>query len=630
MLKRVWQLLLIILLLVTLCVALLLAAFSSPYATDIVNRYLLPEIAGISSTEKASFQFPDTLTLQGVQLNDTHKTYIELVEAQLNWELTAPSTLNIPSLLLAGLNIQHKEVINELSLLHSTHLDIDHIAVRNIDLAIEGVIARNLSVQISQPVLSSDAAYGIAKGQLKMQLDQLYWQGEALDNIYLDMDIFPGESKVYALNFAWNKATFVTQAQQQGENWRLINTQIDKLNYKQGELSQVANDSLNWVIDKLLSVDNLSVTNSHFYLDRDRVENLQLNIAQINAPFDLWQQSTELSLDADNIVWQGELWLSPIVIASLTQDSLNIEQLSTVLHQGQINLSGQITPNALTLSELSVRGLKWHIEHPSQLQLLQSLSGQYDDITIKQAKINNAQVIYLASKNLWQVSGLDVEGDDLTLRNQGQFALWSGRLTASANTLNAFGLYSAQPWLDTHNREGNWVIDDLYIPLENGLIDTKASMDMRLPSRPWSLVVDGFGIPSQTLLQPIIPQLNWLGFGDVSLDLSGLGGDAAMLSHSLTGDSSIELRDLQLSIPSGEFIIEADPINLQFERGRYLLPKANLNGNGIQGAVYGEGDLLTPESSELVFEIKHSDASQCIQIGRDLIQQRSQVQLGCE
>jgi hypothetical protein len=630
MLKRVWQLLLILLLLVTLCVALLLAAFSSSYATDIANRFLLPKFEGISSTEKALFQFPDTLTLQGVQLNDTHQTYIELVEAKLNWDSASPTRLTIPSLLLAGLNIQHKEVINELALLHSSHLDIDHIAVRNVDLAIDGVIARNLSLQISQPVLSIDANYGLANGQLNLQLDQLYWQGEALDKIYLDMDISPDESKVYALNFAWNKASFVTQAEQQGDDWRLINTQIDKLNFNQSELSNVARKSVDWVVEKLISIDNLSITNSHFYLGSDRVENLQLNIAQVKFPFDLWQQNTELSLDADNIVWQGELWQSPIAIASLTRDSLNVEQLSTVLHQGQINLSGEITPNRLNLSELSVRGLKWHIEQASQLQLMDNLSLQYDDIFIGQAKINNAQIINLSSQNLWQVSGLDIEGDDLTLRKQRQFALWSGQLTASANTLNAFGLYSAQPWLDTHNREGEWVVDDLYIPLENGLIDTKATMDMRLPSRPWTLLVDGFGIPSQTLLQPIIPQLNWQGFADLSLDLTGLGGDTAMVKHSLTGEGLIELRDLHLSIPTGEFVIEADPINLQFERGRFQLPKANLSGNGIQGSVQGEGDLLSPEQSELLFEIQHRDDNQCIQIGRDLIQQRSHVQIGCD
>ncbi|ORT51674.1 hypothetical protein ST37_04810 [Vibrio sp. qd031] len=628
--KRVWQLLLVIVVIVTLSVALLIATLTSPYATNIVNRYLLPQIEGVRSAEKATFQFPSTMTLQGVQLNDTHQTYIELLEAHVNWQWSSPSQLSIPSLLIAGLNIQHKAVINELSLLHSAQIDIDHIALRNVDLAIDGVIARNLSLQLSQPVFSSDSTYGVAKGQLKVQLEQLYWQNEALDNIYLDMDIFPSESKIYALSFAWNKASFSTQAEQQGDTWRLLNTQIDKLTYDQSTLSSVASSSVNWLQDKVTSIDNLAITNSHFYLEQDRIEDLQLNVAQLTAPFDLWQQNTELSLDADNIVWQGELWLSPIVIASLTQDNVNIEQLSTQLHQGQINLSGQVTPSAINLSNFSVRGLKWHIEQASQLQLLHQLSTQYRDISIEKAKLSNVQVIYLATPNLWQVSGLDVEGDSLTLRSDNEFALWNGRLTASANTLNAFGLYSAQPWLATHNQEGMWVIDDLYIPLENGVIDTKANMDMSVPSRPWDLHVDGFGIPSQTLIEPIIPQLNWLGFGDLTMDLSGLGGDAAMFSHSLTGYSNLDLRELFLVSPAGEFAIDTNLIELRFERGRFSLPKSTLSGEGVAGVIYGEGDLLSPEHSQLMFELTHQHEAQCLQITRDIVNQRSQMQLGCQ
>ncbi len=629
--KRLWQATLIVMLVLVLVFGSVLATLYSPYVTQVFNRYLLPEVAGIERTEEVVYTFPAQFELAGVTLADEHHTYIERVEAHTSWYPETPQRLHVTSLLLDGLNVQHAPLLNELSLIHSPYLSIDHIAVRNLDLAIDELIARNLNVQLSRPIFDADAPLGLLKGQLQLQTDQLYWKGEALDKLYLDMDFNADGNKIYALNFEWNKASISTQAEQMAKGWRLLNTQVDKLNFDSEKLSGTAADLLPQVIENIAAIDSLSVTNSHFYLSDTRVENLQLMASNLSAPFEVWQQKqASVSMDADNMVWQGELWLSPIVIATLNPAKVELEQFSTTLHQGLITANGELTPHKMALESLNVRGLKWHIEQHSQLQLLEHMVEQYSDITIDKANINNAQIIYLASPNLWQVSGLDLEGENLTLREQDRFALWSGELTASANTLNAFGLYSAQPWLDSHNHQGLWVVDDLYIPLENGLIDAEGTMDLTTASRPWTLLVDGFGIPSEALLNKAMTPLEWNGFGDLKLDLFGLGGDLAMLGHSLSGNASLELRDLEIGAVTGMHPVEANPIVASFDRGRYQLPKTELKGRYLEGELSGQGDLLDHENSEVLFEMDLQTDEACYSISRDMVHKRSQMRVGCE
>ncbi len=627
--KRSLKILFLLCLIGVISISALTALLSSSYSSQLVNKYLLQYIPLISSSHSLEYNFPNHIRLEGVRLKDAQQTYVNHLELSFQWQWNKPKQITLQNITLDGANVQQQSFTDFSSLL-ATSLPIQRLTLKNIDFAYEQFIIRNLHMQLINPVFSDSGLWGLPFGELQLQAEQVYWQGEALNHLSLDMDHLQQSSAIYSLTFSWDNATISTQAEHSGQGWRLLNTQIDKLNLNSKQLSSTAATVWSTLKSHIFKIENITLNNANIVLPNIQTENLQLNVQNIQAPWDLWSQDTAyLSLNADNILWLSELWVSPIADLRLNPQQIAIEQLFAEFHQGNIQLRGNGSPNALHLQQFSASKFRWHIDQPQQLSGLLKAIETFEELYIDELSINNGQIIHLVNSHHWQVSGLNVTGTDLKLKQKHELALWQGKLSVSANTMNALGLYSEKPWLEMHNKNQHWHIQPLFLPLEKGAIELKADMDLSTVSRPWKVDFSGFNIPNQSVLQAFELPVHWQGYSDIDLKLTGLGGDNIMLSHSLSGTANITLRDTSLELSGTTALLPISSATAYFDRGRFKVEPSRDQQSATFAQFSGEGDLMALNESQLNFEVSVINDGQCFSWVRNILTSRTQLSTDC-
>ncbi|MCV6038573.1 AsmA family protein, partial [Escherichia coli] len=77
------------------------------------------------------------------------------------------------------------------------------IALKNIDYADEHFSANGIDLQIQSPQWSDQL---IPYGEVQLAADQLYWNGEAFNQVLVDIDYKPQDSTLYGTSFNWRNS----------------------------------------------------------------------------------------------------------------------------------------------------------------------------------------------------------------------------------------------------------------------------------------------------------------------------------------------------------------------------------------------------------------------------------------
>ncbi|WP_417884212.1 AsmA family protein [Vibrio rumoiensis] len=614
------------------------AALHTKYAPLVVNSALNYAYQGNIQVRDVtySYQQPNHIQLDGVLLKhqDSDPILVEKMDIWLSDDLWLNNQLQIDNILADGVTLQHGWPRLDLP----GYIHLNQLSIANIDFSDNGLVGRDVNIQIKHPK-KRDSQRLPFYGEIQLSAGQLYWQGEALDNVFLDGDITPTHSTFYDIRFRWRKGQFSAQAtkQQQQRIWQFPRISITGLRLQKTNSDTISRESIEWFNRLPMAIDELEINNSSIEMPNFSANNIKLTAANLHLPFNFWQQQdASIFITADNMSAFGQVIDSPAVDITLQPNTANIQDISLEMLQGNLHIQGKATPTSLELAQLNINNMKWFPEPESKqlaLDYLKSLS----DIKAKMLTINHVQFIDLTTTPPKQATGLSIEGDDIEIKKDSHWGLWQGKLTVSANSASYDSVNSNNLLVSMQSKKGHFWLDKVFIPLENGLIKGSGDMAFTQTSQPWKLDLDASGIPLRFFSRWFNLPLHLDGITDFTVKGEGLYGDQLIFNHSVTGklDASVTratsdddfqtlwLRNQGITLPplappqeqaeattpppakdkQGQPVTISD-IHLVADRGRLSLKPFTIEGKDFSAHLGGEYDFLFPDKGNLQYRLE--------------------------
>ncbi|MBD1558627.1 AsmA family protein [Vibrio sp. S9_S30] len=602
------------LLLIVVSVLALFGSLHTRYATPVVN-FVANQLSNLTiQIENVEYQSPYQLTLYGVELStQPEPMFIETVNIWLDSELLSGTKISIASLQLSGLQLQ-KGVPNIRPL---SFVQVHQFAVDNLDFSSPEWIVRGLKFQIKQPVVSDHPIWRWY-GETQLSADQIYWQNEAFNNVLLDADIFGDSKKIYGLSFNWRGGALSGQAEWKNGRWNVVNAALNELTVTKDDWQTIK--TFKWADSAEIVIKRLDVLRSDLEFPSFAMVQADMTLENIRFPFQLWKQpSGSISLDAESIEYADQLWLEPALEASFSPDLITVQSANVGMNQGYIQVNGEFTPDTWHLAQLNLTGIEWYTDSELSLSPFKAQIDRLTNLTIDQLSVKRAQYIDLNSEPKRQISGLNIQGNQLDILRNGQVGLWQGQLTLTANSANIGKLIGSQLLVEARANAGISYLDKVIFPVSDGIIRAQGQWDYSQYSQPWTLKFQGDGIPIETLqyLHPL--PLDLSGLADTQFELSGLSGDAASFNHSVSGFISTQFRDLTTtshfaalmdpSIPLELSKKEPEPVSvsdfvIDVDRGRITMQESRIQGSDFTGSILGNVDLVNTEKGSITLMLK--------------------------
>lgn len=599
--KKLLTLCIASLLVMTSCVLLLFALLHTRYLTPCAQWFVNQLWPQTLTFHQLEYTYPLHFRFINPTLSlSTQPFRAQQVDIWLNPNLRKQGQWQIDSLLIDGANLSAGLPNYQWPKQWALH----QLAMRNIDYVYQDWIIRGLSGQIEQPQWP-ETTRSLPYGKLQLSAEQVYWQGEALSQLLIDADHRAQQSTIYGFSFAWRQALFSGQAEQYPQGWSLVNATINRLNITPN--SPLPPLAWRQLIEKhLFHINSLDVLNSNIQQGDLTLNNVSFSIENLllNPSSVWWQQDNGyFSLNADSLLWQNQQWNEPAFKLEFNPQKITISEFTADWLDGHLQFNGFMTPDELHLNRLAISRSRWIQEQADDFSLPNQIISTLKTLRIEQLNLNNLQLIQLAHSPHWQLSGLNVAGQELELMRHGQWGLWNGQLTLSANNASIEQTLTSQAIIEANSHNGFMHITRAFFPLEQGYLDATASWDMTTSSAPWQLELHADGLPLQFFKHWISLPLNVDALAEFNLTAQGLAGDYPMFSHSLTGQLNGHLRQGTLTYKDDDTLViqpfRLDDIQLTADRGRLQLTPISLSGPKLNAKLDGQLDLLTPDQAKL-------------------------------
>ena len=603
-------------------IAALLLSLQTQYRADVANFFIKRAIEQPVLIEDVEYQAPYHITLMGITQSQPERQaplYIDKIDIWFSPDSVLEAKLVLDSVLISGLQLEADDLDTLTSVLTQPNLKLRQLAINNLDFSTADFNARGIDLQISDPTWD-DSNSLLPYGKIQLSASQLYWQGEAFDNLLIDLDLKPSDSTLYGASFDWRGAKISGQAEQYKHDWSLVNITIDGLRLNEKQTQSLLSKKWDGAGIQINHINSLDILRSDVEWKSGHLAGFDASLENVQLPFQLWQQQqATFSLQAEGVTIDDDLFVDPSIQLNLQPEQILIEDFYTQWRQGSIQMNGTVTPSSVELAQLDVQGIKWITESQDEnlpaTRLIPWLT-QLQQASIHRLNIERSQLIQLAKKPYWQVSGLHVEGHQVQLLQDRKLGLWQGKLMASANDASYQNILSAQPVVEMNSEQGKWTLTRLFAPLKNGYIEANATLDFNQISKPWSVDISADGLPISPILQQLELPLDATGYGEFELQAAGLYGDSLMLGYSTTGQLTGSVRqgvmtfNDKLSETSTDNVFEIPELNASFDRGRFTLEPMHIIGASateegsqrvqtLNGEVSGELDLLKTEQHTL-------------------------------
>jgi hypothetical protein len=275
-------------------------------------------------------------------------------------------------------------------------------------------------------------------------------------------------------------------------------------------------------------------------------------------------------------------------------------------------VSGELTPNTVKLDKVNIDGIKF-IQESGDASLLTLFNAiDVDDIktlSIDNVTFNRSQWIQLASKPFWQVTGFNMEANDLVLKKGYQWGLWQGKATASANSASIDKVLANQIIIETESKQGKWQLNRLFVPFDQGYLTANAELDFAAPSQPLKVSANAFSLPvqlTQYLSNPTT--LGFTGAADVELAMSALIADKHAFSQTVSGALNASFYNTTAVTEHSQtpFSVDITPLKLTADRGRVELMPFKIASENLNGEAKQSIDLSSQPLEALSIEITES------------------------
>ncbi|MGR2823203.1 AsmA family protein [Vibrio vulnificus] len=597
----------------------ILVSLQTRYASQVFNQ--LSQFSGLGmQAESVHYQYPDHFSFKNVSFTHNEVSYVEQLEIWLSPELYANGRVQVASVLLDGLSLQTGLSRSPKTFVPST-VQIHQLAISNLDYADNQLSARGIKFQVKQPQWQRSDQF-IPFGEIQFSAEQLYWQGEAFNQPLLDIDYKPQDSTLYGLSLSWRGAKVSGQAEQYPQGWSLVNVTVEGLDLSQQQLTSILAKPWKRFGSQITHINSLDILRSSLALEDYRLINFELSSENLTLPFSLWQQQQGLiSFSAESVQDQHNVWVEPRIKLTLDPNTINVEEASAQWQQGNLLFSGTIKPDAIALDQLMVNNVKWAAEQPGEGAWLWQWLENASYVSVERLNIERSQFIQLIRQPYWQLSGLNIDGEKLRLKQEQQLGLWQGKLRATAANASYQDILSSHPLVEMHSDDGLWQLDRLFAPLKQGYIEAYGQLQLNSLSKPWQATLNADGLPMGLLLPQLPLPFDLNAISSIDVSATGLGGDWAMFSHSLTGGVHARLHEAYTPFDEGNILpLQVSEISLSMERGKLTLAPIKLQGPDIEGTIGGASDLTAPEQGGIRYQVKMG----CQQLSGDMMSDEHQ------
>ncbi|OQK45313.1 hypothetical protein XM72_c10147 [Vibrio vulnificus] len=597
----------------------ILVSLQTRYASQVFNQ--LSQFSGLGmQAESVHYQYPDHFSFKNVSFTHNEVSYVEQLEIWLSPELYANRHVQVASVLLDGLSLQTGLSRSPKTFIPST-VQIHQLAISNLDYADNQLSARGIKFQVKQPQWQRSDQF-IPFGEIQFSAEQLYWQGEAFNQPLLDIDYKPQDSTLYGLSLSWRGAKVSGQAEQYPQGWSLVNVTVEGLDLSQQQLTSILAKPWERFGSQITHINSLDILRSSLALEDYRLINFELSSENLTLPFSLWQQQQGLiSFSAESVQDQHNVWVEPRIKLTLDPNTINVEEASAQWQQGNLLFSGTIKPDAIALDQLMVNNVKWAAEQPGEGAWLWQWLENASYVSVERLNIERSQFIQLIRQPYWQLSGLNIDGEKLRLKQEQQLGLWQGKLRATAANASYQDILSSHPLVEMHSDDGLWQLDRLFAPLKQGYIEAYGQLQLNSLSKPWQATLNADGLPMGLLLSELPLPFDLNAISSIDVSATGLGGDWAMFSHSLTGGIHARLHEAYTPFDEGNILpLQVSEIRLSMERGKLTLAPVKLQGPDIEGTIGGASDLTAPEQGGIRYQVKMG----CQQLSGDMMSDEHQ------
>ncbi|HAS8311136.1 TPA: AsmA family protein [Vibrio vulnificus] len=597
----------------------ILVSLQTRYASQVFNQ--LSQFSGLGmQAESVHYQYPDHFSFKNVSFTHNEVSYVEQLEIWLNPELYANGRVQVASVLLDGLSLQTGLSRSPKTFIPST-VQIHQLAISNLDYADNQLSARGIKFQVKQPQWQRSDQF-IPFGEIQFSAEQLYWQGEAFNQPLLDIDYKPQDSTLYGLSLSWRGAKVSGQAEQYPQGWSLVNVTVEGLDLSQQQLTSILAKPWERFGSQITHINSLDILRSSLALEDYRLINFELSSENLTLPFSLWQQQQGLiSFSAESVQDQHNVWVEPRIKLTLDPNTINVEEASAQWQQGNLLFSGTIKPDAIALDQLMINNVKWAAEQPGEGAWLWQWLENASYVSVERLNIERSQFIQLIRQPYWQLSGLNIDGEKLRLKQEQQLGLWQGKLRATAANASYQDILSSHPLVEMHSDDGLWQLDRLFAPLKQGYIEAYGQLQLNSLSKPWQATLNADGLPMGLLLSQLPLPFDLNAISSIDVSATGLGGDWAMFSHSLTGGIHARLHEAYTPFDEGNILpLQVSEISLSMERGKLTLAPVKLQGPDIEGTIGGASDLTAPEQGGIRYQVKMG----CQQLSGDMMSDEHQ------
>ncbi|ELG5189963.1 AsmA family protein [Vibrio vulnificus] len=597
----------------------ILVSLQTRYASQVFNQ--LSQFSGLGmQAESVHYQYPDHFSFKNVSFTHNEVSYVEQLEIWLSPELYANGRVQVASVLLDGLSLQTGLSRSPKTFIPST-VQIHQLAISNLDYADNQLSARGIKFQVKQPQWQRSDQF-IPFGEIQFSAEQLYWQGEAFNQPLLDIDYKPQDSTLYGLSLSWRGAKVSGQAEQYPQGWSLVNVTVEGLDLSQQQLTSILAKPWERFGSQITHINSLDILRSSLALEDYRLINFELSSENLTLPFSLWQQQQGLiSFSAESVQDQHNVWVEPRIKLTLAPNTINVEEASAQWQQGNLLFSGTIKPDAIALDQLMVNNVKWAAEQPGEGAWLWQWLENASYVSVERLNIERSQFIQLIRQPYWQLSGLNIDGEKLRLKQEQQLGLWQGKLRATAANASYQDILSSHPLVEMHSDDGLWQLDRLFAPLKQGYIEAYGQLQLNSLSKPWQATLNADGLPMGLLLSQLPLPFDLNAISSIDVSATGLGGDWAMFSHSLTGGIHARLHEAYTPFDEGNILpLQVSEISLSMERGKLTLTPVKLQGPDIEGTIGGASDLTAPEQGGIRYQVKMG----CQQLSGDMMSDEHQ------
>lgn len=587
---------------------------ATPIASWLISQWSPNEI----EFSQVEYDFPYHIKLQqpkwqtGSEILGFHQ-----VDIWLNSEIYQDGKWIIDSVLFDGGELNQLPAFNQLT----SHIQLHQLALHNITINQDDYQIAGLSLQVKNPTWTHDGQE-LPYGEIQFAAQEWHWQGEEATNLLIDANYQPQDSTIYGMTLNWRGGQISGQAEQYPQGWSLVNVTVNHLTLPENITQQLDYkwQSLPFVIHHINSLDLL---NSNIAWQGIQLINADLSLENTDLDGLIPSQGT-LSLHADTAQWLGVQWVDPNTTLAFANHHLIIQDFTSGVLQGNIQLAGQWTDEGLHLTSLTAQGLKWFGDKASDLEQIPAIP-DWDNLQIDSLSLDNIQLIQTAQKPFWQLSGLNIEGQNTQLLKAGHIGLWSGSLRLSANSASLGDTITSQSLLEMHSEQGVWQLSRAFLPFQQGYLDATAQWDFGQGSGPWQLKAHGDGVPVDLINQYLNIPFQVSALAEADIDLSGLGGNALVLMHTLTGKAAVSLRQGIATLKyDNTTVIQpfgVDNIQMQADRGRITIPEISLTGAGLKASLFGDVDLVAPDAGQLLLKTEQG----CQNVNFDLLRDKTLV-----